>query len=140
MNYFAYGSNMDCTRMKRRCPGAILNGLASLPTMAFQINERGYATVVPSPAETVFGLLWTITSEDEERLDEYEAVGAGLYTKQQLRVHPAIGPAIEALVYVAVESGPGRPRPGYLENVLRAGEEQGLPAAYLESIRRRIEE
>ncbi len=63
-----------------------------------QINERGYANVVPAsqpvrwgtpPREVaagVYGVLFTMTAADEEALDGFEGVEDGLYGKQILEV------------------------------------------------------
>lgn len=67
--YFAYGSNLDPDQMDRRCPDAIAIGAASLADHAFRIGARGYATVSPSPGDTVWGGVWDISESD--RLDTY---------------------------------------------------------------------
>jgi len=47
--HFAYGSNMSGALMRRRCPGARLEGRACLPGYRFVIMRSGYASVVPAP-------------------------------------------------------------------------------------------
>src|SRR5258707_8084071 len=58
MLHFAYGSNMSAALMRRRCPGARLEGRACLPGYRFVIMRSGYASVVPAPGSIVHGLLW----------------------------------------------------------------------------------
>lgn len=128
--YFAYGSNMDLTAMKARCPASQPLGPARLPRHRFLINSDGYATVVRDPRGTVHGLLWDLALSDIGPLDRYEGLDRGLYVKLQQPVITAQGPR-RALVYIARSSVPGVPKPGYLEGVVEAARAVGLPADYI---------
>ena len=68
--YFAYGMNTNQEEMAYRCPSAKPLGLAVLPGYRFEF--KSFATIVPSPKETVEGVLWTITESDESALDVLE--------------------------------------------------------------------
>ena len=68
--YFAYGMNTNTEEMAYRCPTAIPLGKAILPGCRFEFKR--FATIVPSPKETVEGVLWTITEADESALDVLE--------------------------------------------------------------------
>ena len=68
--YFAYGMNTNRDEMSYRCPGAVALGRAILPGYRFEF--KSFATIVPSPGETVEGVLWTITELDESALDILE--------------------------------------------------------------------
>ena len=133
--YFAYGSNMDMTQMKTRCSGQELVGTGKLDGYGFVINSRGVATIVPKPSSVVNGVVWSISRKDEERLDTYEGVAAGLYHKEQVQVLLADGDKAEVMVYVAADSIPGRSRNGYLMKIIRAAERYGLPAEYVEELK-----
>ncbi len=133
--YFAYGSNMDLAQMSNRCERAATVSTAELPFHRFIINSRGVATVVPDPASTVQGLLWRITEADERSLDHHEGVTQGLYQKTFLKVTLPSGKNIRALFYVATDSTPGEPRPGYMEKVVSAAQECGLPDSYIDQLR-----
>jgi len=133
--YFAYGSNMDLAQMSNRCERAATVSTAKLPSYRFIINSRGVATVVQDPSSVVQGLLWRISREDERSLDHHEGVTHGLYKKTFMRVALPSGKEIKALVYVATDSTPGEPRPGYMEKIVSAAEECGLPEAYIERLR-----
>lgn len=132
--YFAYGSNMEKNPMRERCPQAIPLGLATLPGWAFRINDRGFATLAPTEFRTVRGLLWHLTDADEAALDDYEGVSEGLYTKCRLTVFKTGGEPVEAMIYLAARQQPGTPLPGYLESILAAAAELGLPPDYLEEL------
>ena len=90
--YFAYGSNLALAQMATRCPGSSYVGRAVLPDYRWQINERGYANVLPSPGSSVHGLVFELgndpasSSSDEARLDRSEGVGSGAYIKEMCAV------------------------------------------------------
>ena len=133
---FAYGTNMDRAGMAARCPAARVFGPARLARHRLAIMREGYLTVVPDPRRSVHGLLWDVPLAAMRALDRYEEVGRGLYTKRQAMVVTASGAAKRALVYLGADRGPGTPRPGYLELVLRVAASGGLPAAAISEIRR----
>jgi hypothetical protein len=128
--YFAYGSNMDTAAMAKRCPAARPVGAARLMRHRFTLMREGYATVVRDPGHAVHGLLWDLALRDVPALDRYEEVGKGLYTKLYCAVMAAQGPR-RALVYCGSNLGPGVALPGYMEAVIGAARDLGLPAAYL---------
>src|SRR5262249_29359823 len=128
--YFAYGMNMHRAEMAHRCPGALLRGTVRLEDYRFLITARGVATVVPAPNSLVHGVLWNLTSRDEANLDSFEGVRSGFYRKRRVTVLDDSGEA-HAFVYVASNSTPGRPRPGYLETILEAARCHEMPEGYL---------
>ncbi len=78
MKYFAYGSNMDKTQMKERCPGSVLLGKAVLDgyKIAFTIfspkRNCGCADIVEAAREEVWGLLYEVSASDLKSLDKAE--------------------------------------------------------------------
>ena len=135
MLHFAYGSNMCAALMRRRCPGARLEGRAYLPDYRFIIMRSGYASVVAAPGGCVHGLLWRLTLRDVAALNAYENLDGGLYR--------AITVAVVAhcrrhavLVYVGRGRARGRPRPDYLDIVTQAARDAGFPPHYLRSLAR----
>ena len=133
--YFGYGSNMDAAQMRDRCPAAQLVGIAVLQDHKLLITEDGYATIVADQGGRVMGALWNLTAQDERALDDYEGIASGLYRRQFARVDSG-GSQVEALIYVAASTRPGRPRPGYLELVVAAGRRLGLPEEYVAELAR----
>ena len=127
---FAYGSNMDRAAMAARCPGSRPLGLARLPRHRVVIMREGYASVARELSREVWGLLWAVALADIAALDRYEDVASGLYAKRLLSVLTGSGPR-QALVYIGCNDGPGLPRPGYLEGLLDAAADLGLPPAHL---------
>ena len=68
--YFAYGMNTNRDEMAYRCSSAVPMGRAILP--GYRLEFKSFATIVPSPKETVEGVIWTITESDESALDMLE--------------------------------------------------------------------
>jgi gamma-glutamylcyclotransferase (GGCT)/AIG2-like uncharacterized protein YtfP len=133
--YFAYGSNMSRAAMRRRCPGARAIGPAVLDGHRFVIIGDGYASVLPSPGGSVHGLLWRLDPRALAALNAYESLDSGLYRTATLPVRTG-GQRVAALVYVARSRTPGRPRPGYIEDVIAAARELDFPPDYVEALAR----
>ena len=128
--YFAYGLNLDAASMAARCPGARLIGPAELGGYRFAINRLGLATVVPRSRCRVLGVVWSLTQRDEDNLDTFEGVPDRLYVKERVRLRLE-EKTTSALIYRALESRPGAPRPGYLEQILTAARALGLSDDYI---------
>jgi gamma-glutamylcyclotransferase (GGCT)/AIG2-like uncharacterized protein YtfP len=131
--YFAYGANMDVAAMAARAPAAEPLGLARLVRHRFVITEHGYASVVRDARLAVHGLLWNVSLADMRALDRFEELDRGLYVKIEQPVITANG-SRRALIYVGTAKPGGRPRAGYLDDVIRAATEIGLPPAYLKEM------
>ncbi len=135
MLHFAYGSNMSVELMRRRCPGAQLEGCARLPGYRFIVMRSGYASVAPAPGSSVHGLLWRLTPRDVAALNAYESLDSGLYRAVTLAVM-AHRRRCAALVYIGCDLERGRPRPGYLEIITQAARDAGFPPRYLQCLER----
>src|SRR5215471_1760683 len=135
MLHFAYGSNMDRAMMARRCPAAVALGPARLDNWRYFVMRDGYASIMPAPGAAVHGVLWRLTPRDVAAINAYEAVDRGLYRRRVLavrtteRIH-------RALIYVARERRPGRPKPGYQDVVVAAAHAWQLPDAYIAGLMR----
>ena len=76
--YFAYGSNMDYPQMKERCPNAKYYGKGYLPDyrLAFTrfspIWDSAVADILVSPGDIVWGIIYTVSEEDLQKLDAKE--------------------------------------------------------------------
>src|SRR3990172_11142414 len=81
--YFAYGSNLDLRRFRRRCPAAAVVGRARLPdhqlsfTRYSRTSKGGVADIVPEPGAEVWGALYEVDEPCLAALDEYEGVPRG---------------------------------------------------------------
>lgn len=134
--YFAYGSNMDCAAMVRRCPHGLALGAARLARHRFFIMESGYASIARDANAEVHGVLYQLAFSDIGPLDRYEEVHNGLYAKITQPVLRDKGGPVRALVYIGRESRTGRPVQGYLEAVVAAARTANLPPAYIAFLER----
>ena len=69
--YLAYGSNLNRTQMRHRCPDAYPVGKTVLPNYQL-VFRRGVLTIEPEQGSSVPVVVWAISREDERSLDRYE--------------------------------------------------------------------
>jgi AIG2-like family len=133
MLHFAYGANMHRDVMRRHAPAAQPIGAAALADHRFIITADGYASVAPTTAHTVHGVLWRITPRDRVTLDAWENISGKLYRAEILPVRHADG-LRPALVYVARPLRTRQPKAGYMELVVAAARAWHLPSDYISSL------
>ncbi|MGV3753828.1 MAG: gamma-glutamylcyclotransferase family protein [Verrucomicrobiota bacterium] len=133
--YFAYGSNMDPAQMRVRCPGAKVQGTAMLPHYRWIINSAGYATVIPSPGHTVYGVLWELTPAHLATLDEYEGLQEDIYWRTEITVDSLTElKPVQAIIYFARSEIPGQPVPDYTEHIIRTAKDFVFPENYIREL------
>ncbi len=73
MLYFAYGSNLNHSQMKRRCKDSIFLKKINLKDfkLTFRSKQRA-ADIEPKKKSIVPGALFEISKSDEKKLDIYE--------------------------------------------------------------------
>ena len=132
--------------MNRRCPHNKLVGLGVLREWKWIINNRGYANVVRSPEDRVYGLVYEISPSDEASLDWWEEVPSG-YTKHTVEVelqsgNNGDGLVVQGLAYVDEKrTEEGKPRDEYIHRMNRGindGTTRGLPRWYIDKYLRRF--
>jgi gamma-glutamylcyclotransferase (GGCT)/AIG2-like uncharacterized protein YtfP len=133
--YFAYGSNMNRSAMKRRCPDARAIGLAVLEGYRFFVGLEGWGSVAPSAGDVVHGVLWRLTPRDIAALHAYELLHQGLYDVRHLAVRTGTR-RVRAMIYLLRRRASGKPRPGYVEMIAAAGRGWNLPEPYIRSVER----
>lgn len=114
--YFAYGSNMNISRLKKRIRRFPERVLAVLRDWRLVFNKTaesapgvGYANIVPCPGEAVEGILYAVTEEELRKLDFYEGV-PDHYKRCGISVERSdTGEIVSAVTYVA---NPDRVRDG----------------------------
>ena len=117
--YIAYGSNLHRAQMEYRCPGAKVIAKSQLHDyrLVFQGNRLGaHANVIPEEGQDVPVVVWEITDQDEKRLDIYEGVAGGYYTKEYLTIE-VDGEMKEALIYIMTPHLYGIPSDSYLRTI-----------------------
>ena len=86
--YLAYGSNLNIEQMRYRCPSARIIGTARIEgyQLLFKGSKTGsYLTIEPRDGASVPVAVWSVTEEDELRLDRYEGFPT-FYYKKELRL------------------------------------------------------
>ncbi len=142
MLYFAYGSNMDLSRINGRLgrippyqPGKLPGYALRFNKIASEHSKEGYANIVECATEAVWGLLYDVSEEELAALDRYEGVSGGHYERKEVKVETDSGPAA-AITYIAC---PAKVREGlkptrkYLNYLLAA--QHLLPKQYVEKLR-----
>ena len=136
MFYFAYGSNMNWTQMKQRCPSTRFVTVAHLKDRRFAITRRsrrrlcGTADVVPEAGSEVWGILYEIDDCELSVLDGFEDG----YGREKMAVVPGGdgGRPVEAWVYIAEkEDCPPLPNALYKKLILEGARAWELPQAYI---------
>lgn len=153
MLYFAFGSNLNPTQMKQRCPGHRVVGLGALRDyrLAFPLTSHdwggGVAGVQVAHGQTVWGIVYDLTEADLTSLDGYEHyLGPGnqhsLYDRESVfvdLVRPddgSIPRRLKALSYLARPSNPAPPSRRYLDAILEGARHHKLPEEYVAGLAR----
>lgn len=125
---FAYGMNTNQDEMAYRCPGAHSLGHARLIDHAFRFAT--HADVVPCAGSYVDGVLWSITEQDLDHLDQLEGYPT-YYGRSQVRVSQ--GSRIFLAVCYSMQ--PGRsdspPSNSYMNMVLEGYAQHRVPTEQL---------
>ena len=123
--YFSYGSNLNYTQMKRRCPTAKIVGIAILKNWRLSFVGRsktwqgGVATIEKRKFSKTYGVVYNITNNDLEVLDRYEG-SPNWYKRFTVKVKLANGKKIKAETYYLPDQKPVYPSPAYY-NVIAKG-------------------
>lgn len=130
--YFAYGSNLNTSQMKVRCPLAEKMDKAILKDYKFIINTRGVATIIKSEKDIVEGGLYKVTKDCVASLDRYEGVRENCYFRKTVQVIHK-GKSVDAICYFATDEKEGRPRLGYIEKIIEGANEFCLIENYIKN-------
>ena len=128
--YFAYGSNLWIRQMDNRCPDNVKVGIGVLHGYRWIITTRGYANIIKSPDDDVWGVVYKISSNDEEALDRHEGVNQGLYNKKYLEISIP-GEVQECLVYLDQIIQEGLPDTEYISRINKGIIDANLPPNYV---------
>ena len=82
--YIAYGSNLNVSQMRMRCPDARIIGTSEIEN--YQLLFKGsltgaYLTIEHKEGARVPVAIWSVTKEDEKALDRYEGYPNFYYKK-----------------------------------------------------------
>lgn len=137
--YLAYGSNLNTTQMKFRCPTARIIGKGVIPDyeLLFKGSKTGaYLTIEERPGWKVPVAVWEVKPADEKALDRYEGFPTFYYKKELEITFKGIRTGKErtreAFVYIMHEERPlGIPSRYYVETCAEGYESFGFDTDYL---------
>ena len=131
--YVAYGSNLNLSQMKFRCPSAKLYGTGYIDGYELDFHGRktsAYATILGKPGSMVPAAVWEIGPEDERYLDLYEGYPSHYYKKEILVSLEEED--VTAMVYIMNPAmKPGLPSWNYYGVVAEGYIDCGLDVKYL---------
>jgi gamma-glutamylcyclotransferase len=142
INYFAYASNMAAEVIEGLCPQHHFLGVARLDGYRLAFTRRsirtetGVADVVPAGNETVWGVLYEIENDELTAIDRKEGYNWA-YTRVMCPVLlEAGGQSLLAVVYTVRVKEPAEILPSrqYLDRLIAAGHDRGLPKEYVEKL------
>lgn len=117
--YIAYGSNLNLSQMKERCPTGGVIGTSEIKD--FELVFKGsrtnaVATIEPCEGSVVPVLVWDIKDGDEKTLDRYEGY-PNLYGKGEMKI-TLDDNHIPAMVYIMTPGHQyGSPSEFYLKTI-----------------------
>ena len=140
-DYFAYASNMAPDVITGLCPRHRYLGVALLADHRLAFTRRsmktqtGVADVVRAPGATVWGVLYRIDDDELAAIDRKEGHDWA-YERVTLPVRLADGTERVAVTYTVRYKEPAEVPPSrqYLDLVIAAARERGLPGGYIEQI------
>jgi len=139
MRIFIYGDNLNPTQLKRRAPEHRFLFNAYLPDHALNFPRfssqwrGGLASVTPSSGERVWGIVIEVTEEDLKLLDAFEEeVPEGAFRHLEATVMTEEDKKELVTTHVAVPIGTFKPKPHYLDWVIKGVEHWKLPEECLE--------
>lgn len=135
--YFAYGSNLYQPQMEERCPNskpfmkAILHNYALV--FPFKAGERwdhgGVAGIAPQSGLVVEGFLYHMGDGDFDKLDYFEGISEGYYSRSFIEVDTAQG-IKEVQTYICNGKGDYTPSLKYMEALFKGSIQCSLSKEY----------
>lgn len=136
--YFTFGSNMLKERLLERCPSAlliksygILKGYKLIFNRKGDYEDGGVASIIEDDGSVVYGLIYAMSSEDLERLDEIESPNNDAYSREEIEINTLVNDSVPCFTYIAQSKGSFLPTEKYLNWIIQGAIEGGLPEGYI---------
>jgi len=146
MFYFAYGASMNETQISARChkPKAIAIARLADHKLAFfghsETWDGGEETVTSQPGETLFGVVYQLSSSDSDLFDSCQGDrqdGTGAYFHSPAEVIGEDGKTYPVLLYKKTEQGlPQSPSTEHLAFIIAGATAHGLPQGYIDDLKK----
>lgn len=134
--YFAFGSNLDETQIKERCPESELFGVAVLKNyrLDFTIYSKkrlcGCADIIKDEGNEVWGLIFVLSEKDLQQLDIFEGT-PNYYRRIKVDVIDGAGKSIEVYTYEVANKLPFQaPSSQYFDIIKNASKKLNFPKSY----------
>ena len=152
MLYFAYGSNLNQEDLEKWCEShdkhnlrlrmhsvGLLKGRRLDFTAPSKVRWGGVADIVPDKNSAVYGVVFEVSPEEVDLLDEKEAIKGGKYKRVCVTVHLVPSGAVEqgVLTYEVFKKKLNTYKPSreYLEVIIKGAEAYGLPLAWIAELK-----
>ncbi|XP_077772486.1 gamma-glutamylcyclotransferase isoform X4 [Podarcis muralis] len=140
ISYFAYGSNLLRERIMLRNPSAVFLTLAQLLDYKLAFGSHhgkpssswhgSTATIIHSPGDEVWGVVWRMSPTDLPSLDRQEGVEQGIYIPIEVTVQTQEGKTLKSRSYQMTDYVLGLPSPQYKKVICMGAKQNGLPVDY----------
>ena len=133
--YFAYGSNLDMDRLRRRIGGWQESKRATLRGYQLSFDSRGKADILDHIGERVWGAVYKVTEAQLDTLDDFEGVQSGIYKRVLVDVE-CDGETEPAIAYErAKKTSFHPPSDEYLNYILRGLRQHGYSEEIIRAVR-----
>ena len=141
MFYFAYGSNMSLSRLRKRTPSAERIGACTLQHHDLRFHKHGAdgsgkcdAFQTENSNDFVCGSLFRIDPVEKPALDSAEGLGFG-YNEKLVSLTRDTGENVAAFTYYAIKINDAlKPYTWYLQHVVIGAKESNCPSSYVSRI------
>ena len=141
MKYFAYGSNMSLSRLRKRVSSARRINSYTLRAHALRFHKASKdgsgkcdAFQTEDPNDFILGTVFEINPGEKKYLDKAAGLGYG-YNEKPVVVQDCTGNELDAVTYYATEIDESlKPYCWYKNHVLVGAEESSLPKWYIQKI------
>lgn len=131
--YFAYGSNMKCSRLEERTGVATDLGMATLKDYRIAFNKQskdgtGKTNIVSTERQDVLGVLYELSEKQLKELDHSEKGYARVSLQVDLN-----GNAVDVQTYIALPESINEdllPTTEYMRYLIDGAVEHGFPGEY----------
>jgi hypothetical protein len=146
--YFSYAVFMNRGQMQQICPQAeplgraVLRGYRLVFPRSSGLWMGGVPSLEPCAGEEIWGVLWRLLNDCEARLNDYQgfhgAKGDNVFVPIDVEVEDAEGRSVLAFAYQAPQRNRTEftPSPEFVDTVVRAARDFGLPEAYIARLER----
>ncbi|XP_067417919.1 gamma-glutamylcyclotransferase isoform X2 [Emydura macquarii macquarii] len=138
--YFAYGSNLLRERIQMQNPSAVFFAVANLQDFKLVFGSHqgrpssnwhgSTATIVQSPGDEVWGIVWKMNTSNLNSLDKQEGVEDGIYVPIEVNIHTQEGKVLTCRSYQMNDCVCDLPSPHYKKVICMGAKQNGLPIVY----------